>query len=51
MKIRRTRKQSAPRNLAARALRSPLFRAKVAKSPKAYRRGLKKVEPPPPEEE
>ncbi len=51
MKIRRTRKQTAPRNLAARALRSPLFRARVVANPKAYRRPPKKVVPPPPEDE
>lgn len=38
VKIRRTRKQTAPRNLAARALRTPLFKARIEKKPDAYRR-------------
>jgi hypothetical protein len=47
MKKRLTRKQAAPRNAAARALRSPLFRARVVKHPKAYvRRKGKRVPPP-----
>ena len=51
MKKRLTRKETAPRNLAARALRSPLFRQKIAADPKAYRRPAKKAELPPPDEE
>ena len=38
MKARLTRKQSAPRNAAARALAQPRFAQKVEKDPKAYRR-------------
>ena len=41
MKMRRTRKQTAPRNLAARALRTPLFAPRVTRNPKAYRRTAK----------
>lgn len=38
MKAHLTRKQSAPRNAAARALAQPRFAQKVEKDPKAYRR-------------
>lgn len=39
------RKKSAPRNLAARALRDPLFRPKVEADPKAYKRRPKHKQP------
>ncbi len=38
MKVRLTRKQTAPRNLAARALTSGRFKPKVEQAPKTYRR-------------
>ncbi|CDP50112.1 DUF7230 family protein [Paradevosia shaoguanensis] len=41
MKIKLTRKQSAPPNLAARALSEGQFRPKVEKNPKAYSRKQK----------
>jgi len=41
MKIRLSRKQSAPPNLAARALSAGQFRPKVEKNPKAYSRKQK----------
>jgi hypothetical protein len=47
MKIPRTRKQKRPRNTAARALRSPLFRPRVVRNPKAYKRPTKRTEPEP----
>jgi hypothetical protein len=50
MKKRLTRKQRAPRNAAARALRSPLFQPRVIKNPKAYVRRKGKFVPPPEED-
>jgi len=41
MRIKLTRKQSAPPNLAAKALSEAQFRPKVAKNPKAYSRKQK----------
>lgn len=38
MKVKLTRKQTAPRNLAARALRGGAFAPKVEPDPKSYRR-------------
>lgn len=38
MKVPLSRKQTAPRNLAARALASGRFKPKVEKAPNAYRR-------------
>lgn len=38
MKVPRTRKQSAPRNVAAKALRQGQFQPKVEKAPKIYSR-------------
>lgn len=41
MKIRLTRKQSAPPNLAAKALSEAQFKPKVEKNPRAYNRKQK----------
>lgn len=41
MKIPRTRKQSAPRNIAAKALHEGQFQPKIEKDPKAYSRKRK----------
>lgn len=41
MKIRLTRKQSAPPNLAAKALSEAQYKPKVEKNPKAYTRKQK----------
>ena len=41
MKIPRTRKRSAPRNIAAKALRQGQFQPKIEKDPKAYSRKRK----------
>lgn len=41
MKVPRTRKQSAPRNVAAKALRQGQFQPKIEKDPKAYSRKRK----------
>ena len=38
MQTRLGRKQTAPRNLAAKALRGPRFAQKIEMNPKAYRR-------------
>jgi len=46
MKIPLTRKQSAPRNAAAKALRQGQFQPKVEPDPKGYRRKTRhKVDP------
>ncbi len=46
MKVKLTRKQLAPRNVAAKALRQGQFRPKVEADPKAYkRRGKHKRDP------
>lgn len=50
MKIPRTRKQSAPRNLAAKALRSGRFAPKVEPDPKKGYTRKPKHKPAPPEE-
>jgi hypothetical protein len=41
MKIKLTRKQAAPPNLAAKALRQGQFQPKVEQNPKAYSRKVK----------
>ena len=38
MKVKLTRKQTAPRNVAAKALRQGQFQPKVEDDPKAYKR-------------
>lgn len=50
-KVPLTRKQAAPRNVAAKALREGQFRAKVEEDPKAYKRRPKHPAPPPVEDE
>jgi len=46
MKVPLTRKQTAPRNVAAKSLREGQFQPKVEADPKAYRRKKKhKVDP------
>jgi hypothetical protein len=45
MKIPRSRKDSAPRNVAAKALGSGRFKPKVEPDPKAYRRRPKHPKP------
>jgi hypothetical protein len=47
---RRKKRPSAPPNLAAKALRTPLFRPRVPENPKAYKRKGRKVPLVPPEE-
>jgi hypothetical protein len=49
MKVPRTRKQTAPRNVAAKALRHGQFQPKVEKDPKAYTRKPKHEQVPVPE--
>lgn len=49
MKIPRTRKQTAPRNVAAKALRQGQFQPKVEKNPKGYVRKPKHERPPLPQ--
>lgn len=45
-RVKLTRKQTAPRNLAAKALAEGLFKPKVEPDPKGYRRKAKhKVDP------
>jgi hypothetical protein len=50
-KVPLTRKQSAPRNAAAKALRAGAFQPKVEADPKAYRRRPKHPPKPTPDEE
>jgi hypothetical protein len=50
-KVPLTRKQLAPRNVAAKALRGGQFQPKVEPDPKAYRRKLKHPPKPPADEE
>lgn len=50
MKVPRARKHSAPRNLAAKALRQGQFQPKIEKDPKAYSRKRKHKGPELPEE-
>lgn len=50
-KLPLTRKQVAPRNAAAKALRAGAFQPKVEPDPKAYRRRPKHPPQPPAEEE
>ncbi len=50
MKIPRTRKEAAPRNVAARALREGQFQPKVEKDPTAYTRKPKHKRPLVPDE-
>lgn len=46
MKVPLTRKQTAPRNVAARSLREGQFQPKVEPAPKSYKRKTKhKVDP------
>jgi hypothetical protein len=49
VKVPRTRKEAAPRNVAAKALRQGQFQPKVEKDPKAYTRKRKHKEAPPPD--
>jgi hypothetical protein len=52
MKIPRSRKESAPRNVAAKALASGKFKPKVEPDPKAYKRRPKHPKPiMPPDDE
>lgn len=52
VKIPLTRKQTAPRNVAAKALREGQFQPKVEPDPKAYKRKKKhKVDLVPPEDD
>lgn len=52
VKVPLTRKQTAPRNLAAKALREGQFQPKVEPDPKAYKRKKKhKAELAPPEDD
>ena len=46
MKVKLTRKQTAPRNVAAKALRQGQFQPKVEDDPKAYRRRGKHKQDP-----
>jgi hypothetical protein len=50
-KLPLTRKQLAPRNVAAKALREGQFQPKVEPDPKAYRRRPKHPPKPPAEDE
>ena len=50
-KVPLTRKQVAPRNAAAKALRAGAFQPKVEPDPKAYRRRPKHPPKPPPDED
>ena len=47
IKVKRTRKQAAPTNVAAKALSEGQFRLKVVKNPKAYTRKGKRGAVPP----
>jgi hypothetical protein len=51
VKIPRTRKEAAPRNVAARALRLGQFQPRVEKDPSAYTRKPRHRQPPLPDDE
>jgi hypothetical protein len=46
MKVKLTRKQTAPKNVAAKALRQGQFQPKIEDDPKAYRRRTKHPKSP-----